>query len=51
MVDRERPDRRFGFRMTSGPMLEEADWTIEPHDEGSAVDIRFRSTPRSVASG
>jgi hypothetical protein len=42
------PDRRFGFQTTSGPMLEESDWTIEQGDDGSAVSIRLRLTPRSA---
>lgn len=42
------PDRRFGFRTTTGPMLEEADWTFEPRDGGSSVHVRLRLTPLSV---
>ena len=41
------PDRRFGFRTTSGPMLEESDWTIEASGDGSTVAIRLRLTPVS----
>jgi hypothetical protein len=42
------PDRRFGFRTTSGPMLEASDWAIEPREGGSMVSIRLRLTPVSA---
>jgi hypothetical protein len=42
------PDRRFGFRTTTGPMLEEADWTIDRRDRGSAIRMHLRLTPQSA---
>jgi hypothetical protein len=42
------PDRRFGFRTTTGPMLEAGEWTIEPHERGSAIHVALRLSPRSV---
>jgi hypothetical protein len=42
------PGRRFGFRTTTGPMLEAGEWTIEPHERGSAIHVALRLSPRSA---
>ncbi len=41
------PDRRFGFRTTSGPMLEEADWTVDATPTGARVTMALAFTPLS----
>lgn len=41
------PDRRFGFRTTTGSMIEEGDWAIAPHESGSAVHVHFRLRPQA----
>jgi hypothetical protein len=44
-VTRFEPDRRFGFRTTSGPMLEVVDWAIEATPAGSRVTMALAFTP------
>ncbi len=39
------PDRRFGFRTTSGPMLEVADWTVDATPTGARVTMALAFTP------
>ena len=43
------PSRRFAFRTTKGPMIEDVKWTIDDRPDGATVRMHLRLIPAALA--